>query len=195
MRLELPAATISNSGPTVITFPPLAGTAGKMLYFSVESPGSVAGDAISIYRQEQDAYPNGQMFVDGGASGGDVAFIAYTQEDRSRCLIFGHDFYARASQDKPFFTFYGSLLAVLLLTLVVTLASPASRQVADTHPAAQDEAAMTGSPAGSADAITREGITRSKSFLFFSLADTHRPDPVDARLAAGGPSFSSPGWC
>ena len=33
-RVELAADQISNSGPTVITFPPLPGTAGKTLYFS-----------------------------------------------------------------------------------------------------------------------------------------------------------------
>ena len=52
LRLELPAAQISNSGPTVITFPPLPDTAGKRLYFSIESPVATAGDAITMYREE-----------------------------------------------------------------------------------------------------------------------------------------------
>ena len=120
VRLELPAAQISNSGPTVITFPPLADTAGRTLYFSIESPGSVPGDAITIYRHEEDVYPGGQMFVDGQPTGGDVAFIAYTQETLALADVW-NDFYSRASQDKPFFTFYCSLLALLLVALVVTL--------------------------------------------------------------------------
>ena len=120
VRLELPAAQISNSGPTIITFPQLAETAGRPLYLSVESPGSIPGDAIAIYRHEEDVYPGGQMFVDGQPAGGDIAFIAYTQETFTLADVW-NDFYSRASQDKPFFTFYCSLLALLLVALVVTL--------------------------------------------------------------------------
>jgi hypothetical protein len=144
LRLELPAAEISNSGPTVITFPPLAGTAGQTLTFSIESPGSMPGDAITVYRQEQDVYPGGQMFVDGQPIGGDIAFIAYTQETFTPADIW-NDFYSRASQDKPFFRFYCSLLALLLLALVATLVWPRRRRTAgarDTQcdPAAEKEA-------------------------------------------------------
>lgn len=120
VRLELPAAQISNSGPTVITFPPLAETAGRTLYFSIESPGSVPGDAITVYRHEGNVYPGGQMFVDGQPIGGDVAFIAYTQETLTLADVW-NDFYSRASQDRSFFTFYCSLLALLLVALVVML--------------------------------------------------------------------------
>ena len=123
VRLELPAPQISNSGPTVITFPPLAGTAGQTLYFSVESPGSVPGDAITVYRHEEDVYPGGKMFTDGQPTGGDIAFIAYTQETFTLAGVW-NDFYSRASQDKPFFTFYLSLMALLVLALVVTLVWP-----------------------------------------------------------------------
>ena len=121
LRLELPATQISNSGPTVNTFPPIAGTAGHIFYFSIESPASTSGDAITVYRNEKDIYPDGQMFVDGQPTEGDIAFIAYTQETFTLTDIW-HDFYSRASQNKPFFTFYCSLLGVLLLALAVTLA-------------------------------------------------------------------------
>lgn len=127
VRLELPAAQISNSGPTVITFPPLAGVAGQTLYFSIESPGSVPGDAITVYRHDKDVYTGGQMVVDGQPVSGDLAFIAYTQETFSPADIW-NDFYSRASQDKPFFTFYGALLALLLLALIVTLVWPSPRR-------------------------------------------------------------------
>ncbi len=80
VRVELAADQISNSGPTVITFPPLPGTAGKTLYFSIESPGSAPGDAITVYMEEGDVYPGGQMYIDGEGGQGDIAFIAYTQE-------------------------------------------------------------------------------------------------------------------
>ncbi|MBC8255123.1 MAG: hypothetical protein H8E35_14005 [Ardenticatenia bacterium] len=120
VRLELPAAQISNSGPTVITFPPLPDTAGRTLYFSIESPGSVPGDAITVYRHEGNVYPGGQMFVDGQPIGGDIAFIAYTQETLTLADVW-NDFHSRARWDEPFFTFYCLLLALLLVALVVTL--------------------------------------------------------------------------
>ena len=120
LRLELPAAQISNSGPTVITFSPLPDTAGKRLYFSIESPGSSAGDAITVYREEGDVYPEGQMYVDGEATNGDLAFIAYTQESFTLGDVWD-DFYSRASQDRPFFIFYYSILALLLILLVIGL--------------------------------------------------------------------------
>ena len=130
VRLELPADQISNSGPTVITFPPLAGTAGRMLYFSVESPGSVPGDAFTIYRHEEDVYLEGEMFVDGQAAGGDIAFIAYTRKTFSLSDIW-NDFYSRASQDRSFFAFYCALLTLLLVALAATLIWPRRRHLGD----------------------------------------------------------------
>jgi hypothetical protein len=121
VRLGIPASQISNSGPTVITFPRLSVTVGQSLYFFIESPGSVPGDAITVYRNEKDTYPDGQMFMDGQPTEGDIALIAYTQETFTLTDIW-HDFYSRASQDKPFFTIYCSLLGLLLLALAVTLA-------------------------------------------------------------------------
>ena len=120
LRLELPADQISNSGPTVISFPPLAGTAGKTLYFSIESPGSIPGDAITIYMEERDVYSGGQMYLDGEPIDSDIAFIAYTQESFTLDDIWD-DFYSRASQDRSFFIFYCTLMTLLLIALIVTL--------------------------------------------------------------------------
>ena len=114
----------------VITFPPLAGTAGRMLYFSIESPGSVPGNAVTIYCHEEDVYSGGEMLVDGQAVGGDVAFIAYTRETFTLSDIW-NDFYSRASQDRVFFTFYCTLLAILLVALAVTLLWPRRRHSGD----------------------------------------------------------------
>ena len=156
VRLELPAAEISNSGPTVITFPPLAGTAGKTLYFSVESPGSVPGDAITVYRQEEDVYPDGQMYQDGQPVGGDLAFIVYTQEAFSLADIW-NDFYSRASQDRPFFSFYCALLALLLVALGITLAWRPRKRTAEEGPStAEGEQDATASPIASGEATAEE---------------------------------------
>jgi hypothetical protein len=138
VRLEVPAAQISNSGPTVLTFPPLAETAGRTLYFSVESPGSVPGDAITVYRHTDDVYPGGQMFLDGQLTTEDMAFIAHTQQAFTLGDIW-HDFYSRASQDRPFFLVYCSLLALLLVMLSLSLAWSHRRKPAEQVPPAQGE--------------------------------------------------------
>ena len=130
VRVELGAAQISNSGPTVITFPPLPSTAGQTLYLSIESPGSVPGDAVTVYMEEEDVYPGGQFYMDGEASQGDIAFIAYTQESFTLADVWD-DFYSRASQDRPFFIFYCSLLSILLLLLIVGLAWSVRRRGED----------------------------------------------------------------
>ncbi len=138
VHLELPAVQVSNSGPTVITFPPLDEGAGRVLYFSIESPGSVAGDAITVYRHEEDVYPGGQMFIDGLPVAGDIAFIAYTQETFTGADIW-NDFYSRASQDKPFFAFYCALLGLLSVALVIALVWPRRRAADDDRRSAMDE--------------------------------------------------------
>jgi hypothetical protein len=137
LRQELPAAQVSNSGPTVITFPPIAGTAGHTLGFSIESPGSTPGDAITVYRNDKDVYADGQMFVDGQPTSGDLAFIAYTQETFTPADIW-NDFYLRARQDRPFWQFYCLLLGVLVMALGVTLAWR-GRSTASAAPKAGDQ--------------------------------------------------------
>jgi len=123
VHIELPSERISNSGPTIITFAPIEGVAGQTLCLTMESPGSVPGDSITVYHHAEDVYPGGQFYIDGAPSGGDLAFIAYTQEAFSPADIW-HDFYSRASQDAPFFTFYLALLGVLIIALLAALVWP-----------------------------------------------------------------------
>jgi hypothetical protein len=60
------------------------------------------------------------MFIDGKPTDGDIAFIAYTRETFSASEIWT-DFYSRAIQDKPFFTFYCLLVGLILLVLIAVL--------------------------------------------------------------------------
>jgi hypothetical protein len=56
-----------------------------------------------------------------------MAFIAYTQESFTLADIW-EDFYSRASQDQPFFIFYCTLMALLLVALILTLVWSARRR-------------------------------------------------------------------
>jgi hypothetical protein len=120
VRGELAPDEISNTGPTVITFPPLPDTAEQPLYFSIESPGSVPGDAITLYYHEKNVYPDGTMHLNGQAVSGDLAFIAYSEETFAFSEIWG-DFISRAGQDRSFFAFYVILLLVLLAAFVASV--------------------------------------------------------------------------
>jgi hypothetical protein len=149
VRVEIPASQISNSGPTIITFPRLPDTAGLSLYFSIESPGSVPGDAITVYRNEQDVYPGGQMLVDGQPTAGDLAFIAYTEETFTIGDIW-NDFYSRAGQDKSFFIFYCVLILLILLALIGVLIWFACKPTKEKLNRSDEP------PTGSSDSITKE---------------------------------------
>lgn len=125
VRIELPAKNISNSGPTIINFPPLIKIADQRLYMSVESPGSVPGDAVTVYRSDKDVYPDGQMYVDGKPTEGDLAFITYSCASFTAADIW-NDFSSRAGQDIPFFIGYGLLLSVVLTALVIVIRLPSA---------------------------------------------------------------------
>lgn len=108
---------ISNSGPTVITFNPISNVAKQPLYFSVSSPGSLPGDAITVYRNDKDVYTGGHMVVDGQTVIGDIAFIAYTQGQFSASTLW-KDISIRMEQDTAFFTWYLILIATILFAIV-----------------------------------------------------------------------------
>jgi hypothetical protein len=59
------------------SFSPIPDSAGKTLYFWVESPQSPADDPFLVRYQTGDVYPEGTMSIDGSAIDGDLAFRAY----------------------------------------------------------------------------------------------------------------------
>lgn len=117
VELTIPPEAVSNSGPTTINFQPLPGTAGEILYFSVQSPGSVPGNAFTVYQSDKDMYPGGDRLVDRAAQPGDLAFIAYTQRGVDIQGVLA-DFQKRAQKSQGFFVPYcGLVLFVFLFTV------------------------------------------------------------------------------
>jgi hypothetical protein len=119
VKIVLSSDMISNSGPTIINFAPLYGIANKKLYFSILSPGSKPGDAITVYRSEKDVYLNGEMLINGRPNQGDIAFIAYGNARIDFYQLIS-SFFLRIAEDKSFFVFYTFIGLGILFLLVWT---------------------------------------------------------------------------
>jgi hypothetical protein len=109
---------IQNDRPTSITFPPLSNSQNQSYYFYIESPQAVTGDAITVYANEHDQYPEGTAYRNGQPVAGDLIFSAYSQEKYTFAGVWG-DFMSRVQEDIPFFTCYGVLLLFVTTSLVI----------------------------------------------------------------------------
>jgi hypothetical protein len=58
-------------------FPRQRQIAGRTLYFYLEAPDASPGNALTLYRSNEDAYQDGQAYYDGVAASSDLAFAAY----------------------------------------------------------------------------------------------------------------------
>jgi hypothetical protein len=78
-QLSFNAGEVKDYAYHSFTFPPVPDSAGQTYYFYLESPSSVEGDALSIWLQPHDLYPQGTMFRNGVPAIGDLRFQAYYQ--------------------------------------------------------------------------------------------------------------------
>jgi hypothetical protein len=111
---------IQNDRPTVFEFAPLADSEGQNYYFYIESPEATPGNAITVYANALDQYPDGMAHRNGRAVAGDLAFTAYSREVFTLSGILS-DFASRAVQDVAFFVWYGVLVLGLLAGLLLFL--------------------------------------------------------------------------
>lgn len=109
ISITLPGPEIQNERPTSIEFPPLPDSGGQSYYFYIESPEGAPGDAITVYANGYDQFPDGTAYRNGQAVAGDLAFTAYSRETFTFSGVW-HDFLSRVAQDVPFFVCYGILI-------------------------------------------------------------------------------------
>lgn len=99
------------------TFFPLCESAGKRLFFYLESPESTLANSINIRSTSEDLYPDGMMYVNGAPQAGDLAFVAYYKGNPVEAAALALE---RLTAGKPYFwgdrNFY-ILLAALYLSL------------------------------------------------------------------------------
>jgi len=71
------AEDVKDNAYHAFRFPPIPDSQGHSFYFSLESPTSRPGDAITMYYSPGDVYAEGQMYIQGEPQDGDLAFRAY----------------------------------------------------------------------------------------------------------------------
>jgi hypothetical protein len=127
--VTIPGPEIENERPTSFEFPPLPDSEGQAYYFYVESPEATPGNAITVYANADDLYPDGSAYRNGAPVPGDLAFKAYSQTSFTLSGILG-GFLSRAGQDVPFFVCYGVLILGACAGLVCALrhGGPFSRE-------------------------------------------------------------------
>jgi hypothetical protein len=103
------------TGLLTATFPPIADSAGKSYYFYLDAPGAEYSP-ISLFLTQEDTYSEGSAYQNSEPVGGDLLFAAYSEDAYTPPRVFT-EFLARASQDKPFFIFYLSLIGLVILAL------------------------------------------------------------------------------
>jgi hypothetical protein len=74
LEQTLPSATIPNNGWLKFAFAPLPDSLGRTFLITVESPKSMPGDAITVWRSKTDMYPKGQAAINGNSVTADLAF-------------------------------------------------------------------------------------------------------------------------
>ena len=124
----VPGPEIQNERPTSILFPPLRDSRGGSYYFYLESPEAMPGNAITVYANVHDQYPDGSAYRNGQVVTGDLAFTAYSRETFAFSRVLD-DFLSRVAQDLTFFLCYGILVLGLCggLALLV-LRCPTSKE-------------------------------------------------------------------
>jgi 4-amino-4-deoxy-L-arabinose transferase-like glycosyltransferase len=104
------------------TFPPQANSAGHNYYFFLDSPDGEPGDAITVrsVATGPDRYPQGNAYIDGQPTSGDLTFIPYYKEGLplllKRLATLQPGFYTPA-----FFVVSASLYILALLAFAVLL--------------------------------------------------------------------------
>lgn len=79
--VRINCADIQNDRPTEVIFQPLADSENRSYYFFLESPDASAGNAVSLYVRDGDAYLPGSAYQNQQPAGADLTFTAYSQED------------------------------------------------------------------------------------------------------------------
>jgi len=117
VSITLSGSEIQNERPTSFVFPPITNSAGKSYYFFIESPEATPGNAITVYANQVDQYPDGNAYRNNQAIDGDLAFTAYSRGTYtvSRFFQVTGD---RMIQDVPFFIIYGTLILVVICGLL-----------------------------------------------------------------------------
>lgn len=120
LSVTLPGPEIQNERPTSIVFRPLPDSRGRSYFFYIESPEATPGNAITVYANAHDQYPDGTAYRNGQPVDGDLAFTAYSRQAFTFSDVL-HGFLSRVAQDVPFFVCYVILIVAVCTGLFVSV--------------------------------------------------------------------------
>ncbi len=89
-------------------------------FFFIESPEATTGNAITVYANPQDQYPDGAAYRNGAVVHGDLAFTAYSRATFTLTSVLD-GLISPVGQDVPFFLLYGILIFGICASLVFFL--------------------------------------------------------------------------
>lgn len=115
--ITLPGDLIQNERPTSFEFEPIADSKQQSYYFYIESPDGEAGNAITVYANDEDTYKQGSAYQNGRMVPGDMVFTAYAQQQFSLAQVL-NDFGHRWLNDISFLIVYLAIIAVVVFFLL-----------------------------------------------------------------------------
>jgi hypothetical protein len=120
ISVRLSGPEIENERPTTISFSPIPDSKGKRYYFYIESPEAAPGNAITLYANAYDQYPDGSAYRNGEAVAGDLVFTAYSRQTFAFSGIL-QGFLSRVAEDVPFLICYATLIMGACAGLLASL--------------------------------------------------------------------------
>lgn len=113
----LPGEQIENSHPTSIVFDQIEASTEQAFYFYLDSPEGTAGNAVTVYLNDENQYYKGEALINHQAISGDLVFTAYCQQQFTFKTV-ASDFIARIKQDITFAICYGVVIFLLIIAVL-----------------------------------------------------------------------------
>jgi hypothetical protein len=109
------AQSIKNNAYHSFHFDPITNSLGRTYIFTLSSPGSEPGNAITAWYHTDDVYENGTIFLDEKPGKGDLRFrIYHTKSLREVAVLI----FKRITEDWIFFIFWCLLLMITASTIL-----------------------------------------------------------------------------
>ncbi len=109
------AQSIKNNAYHSFRFDPISNSIGRTYIFSLSSPGSEPGNAITAWYHTDDVYSDGTAFINDSAIQGDLRFRVYHSYSLTELSLF---IFKRITHDRIFFIFWCLLLIVTVSTIL-----------------------------------------------------------------------------
>ena len=78
-KVSVPASSVADNAYVALEFSPLRNSAGKTYYLLIETRGIPPGYAFTVWRSQNDAYPQGSFYIDGRPQPQDICFRTWVR--------------------------------------------------------------------------------------------------------------------